>query len=87
MCLRTGPGDLKNTNHLKFDIWQIVCAFLKKMEKITFSENFENRQKHTLKSLYAFFLSVPGRQKPTELNQTILWGLIFHDYSTLPGSL
>ena len=34
MCLRTGPGDLKNTKHLKFDIRQIFYAF---------SENFENR--------------------------------------------
>ena len=72
MLLQTGPDDLKNTKHLKFDIWQFFDAFLKKWKKITFSENFENRQQHTLKSLYAFFLSELGRQKATELDQTIL---------------
>ena len=41
MCLRTGPGDLKKHNkYLKFDIRHIFTHFFKKMEKITFSENF-----------------------------------------------
>ena len=40
MCLQTGPGDLKNTKHLKFDF---LCIFLKN-EKITFSENLKNHQ-------------------------------------------
>ena len=44
---------LKITKHLKFDIQRIFYASLKKVKKITFSEN---RQEHTLKSLYAFFL-------------------------------
>ena len=43
MCLWTSPGDWKNTKHLKFDIRLIFTHFLKKKEKITFSENFENR--------------------------------------------
>ena len=33
MCLRTGPGDLKSTKRLKFDMRQIVYAFIKKNEK------------------------------------------------------
>ena len=43
-CLRTGSGDFKNTKHLKFDIRRIFYTFLKNEKKITFSENFENRQ-------------------------------------------
>ena len=33
ILLRTGPGDLKNTKHLKFDIWQIFKAFFKKWKE------------------------------------------------------
>ena len=29
ICLRTGPGDLKNNKHLKFDIRQIFYTFFK----------------------------------------------------------
>ena len=36
MCLRTGPGDLKNTIHLKFDIQQIFYEFFKKRKKSHF---------------------------------------------------
>ena len=35
--LRTGPGDLKNTKHLKFDKRQIFYASLKNGKKIHFS--------------------------------------------------
>ena len=72
MCLRTGPGDLKNTKHLKSEIRQIFYALLKNGKKFTNFDNFENRQQHTFKSLYAFFyLNLVGK-KPTELDQTIL---------------
>ena len=55
------------------------------MEKNHIFENFENRQKHTLKSLYAFFLSELGKQQPAELDQTILQAVnlsrLFHTSS------
>ena len=40
-CFRTGPGNLKNMKHLKFDIRQIFYTSLKKMKKVTFFENIE----------------------------------------------
>ena len=36
MWLRTGPGDLKNNKHLKFDKRQIFKAFFKKCKKSHF---------------------------------------------------
>ena len=34
MCLRTGPGDFKNTKRLKFDIRQIFLHIFRKKCKI-----------------------------------------------------
>ena len=43
--------------HQTFEIWYTAnfLRIFKECKKITFFENFENRQEHTLKSLYAFF--------------------------------
>ena len=44
MCLQTGPGDLKNTKHLKFDIQQIFYTSLNILKTNTFFKISETRQ-------------------------------------------
>ena len=64
---------LKNTKQLKFDKQQIFYAFLKKWEKNhIFREFWKSSVAHVKIVVCFLFLSELGKQKPAELDQTIL---------------
>ena len=72
MCLRTGLGDLKNTKHLKLIYGRFFYAFLKNGKNHIFREFLKSSVAHVKIVVCFFFLSELGKQKPSELDQTIL---------------
>ena len=55
MCLQTGPGDLKITKHLKFDIRQIFLRIFEIMEKNHIFREFWKSSAAYVKIIVCFF--------------------------------
>ena len=68
MCLRTGPGDIKNTKHLKFDRRQIFTNVLKNGKNYVFWEFWKSSVAHVkIVVCFFFYLNLVGKNQQNSI--------------------